>query len=59
MNGEEIQNESVKRFMRDRYMELAAMFKEEKSGSTRIKEKILAKFQLQEGATKKKTNESI
>jgi len=39
-----------------RYIELAAMFKENKAGGARLMEKILSKFCLQEGVTMKKAN---
>ena len=39
-----------------RYIELASMFKEFKTGGVHLKEKIMAKFCLQEGVSKKKAH---
>ena len=41
---------------RERYMELAAIFKEKKRGSIKAMKRLLAKFALQEGVNKYKAN---
>jgi hypothetical protein len=54
---EESSDEGAVRRRRDRCMELAAMFKEHKSGSPSILNSILAKFSLQEGVTQRRAKE--
>ena len=54
---QESSDEGAVRRRRERLMELAAMFKEIKSGSSNIKDKLLAKFSMQEGVSLRKTKE--
>lgn len=43
--------------LRERYLELAGMFKEKGFGNTNTQNKILAKFSLQEGVRNKKARQ--
>lgn len=56
MNNVEISNETVLRVQKGLYIELAAMFKEHLTGGNKLREKIIAKFCLQEGISKKKAD---
>ena len=56
-NSEESSDEGAVRRRRERLMELAAMFKEIQKGSSDDKNKLLARFSIQEGVSIRKTKE--